>query len=197
MKIAVIGATGHLGSAVAREAGARGHQVTALNRSTVDAADPASVAKAVTGHDAVVVGIQSGARLVPRSAQALLEALPPAGVTRLVFLGGGGSLEYAPGHRFVDSPDFPPEYLETARDQAEALGILRAAQTPVEWSYASPPPVHLVPGDKTGRYRAEARDTPLVDEDGESRVTVGDYAAAVIDTVENGSFIRARFTVGY
>lgn len=197
MKIAVIGATGHLGSAVAQEATTRGHQVTGLHRTTVDAADPASVATAVTGHDAVVVGIQGGDSLVPRSAQALLEALPRADVTRLVFLGGGGSLEYAPGHRFVDSPDFPPEYLETARDQAEALEILRAAQTPVEWSYVSPPPVHLVPGDKTGRYRAEARDTPLVDEDGESRITVADYAAAVIDIVENGSFIRARLTVAY
>lgn len=197
MKIAVIGATGRLGSVVAREATARGHQVTPLNRSSVDAADPASVAKAVAGHDAVVAGIQGGGRLVPRSAQALLEALPLAGVTRLVFLGGGGSLQYAPGQRFVDSPDFPPEYLETALDQAEALAILRAARTPVEWSYASPPPVHLVPGEKTGRYRAEARDTPLVDGHGESRVCVGDYAAAVVDTVENGSFIRARFTVGY
>lgn len=197
MKIAVIGATGRLGSVVAREATARGHQVTPLNRSSVDAADPASVAKAVAGHDAVVAGIRGGGRLVPRSAQALLEALPLAGVTRLVFLGGGGSLEYAPGQRFVDSPDFPPEYLETALDQAEALAILRAARTPVEWSYASPPPVHLVPGEKTGRYRVEARDTPLVDGHGESRVCVGDYAAAVVDTVENGSFIRARFTVGY
>jgi len=72
-----------------------------------------------------------------------------------------------------------------------------AAQTPVEWSYVSPPPVHLVPGDKTGRYRAEVRDTPLVDEHGDSRISVGDYAAAVVDTVENGSFVRARFTVGY
>ena len=197
MKIAVIGATGHLGSAVAREATARGHQVTALNRGSVDAADPASVTEAVAGHDAVVVGIQGGDRLVPRSAQALLQALPPAGVTRLVFLGGGGSLEYAPGRRFVDSPDFPPQYLKTALDQAEALAILRAAQTPVEWSYVSPPPVHLVPGDKTGHYRAEARDTPLIDERGASRVSVGDYAAAVVDTLEDGSFVRARFTVGY
>jgi putative NADH-flavin reductase len=197
MKIAVIGATGRLGSAVAHEATARGHQVTPLNRSSVDATDPASVTEAVAGHDAVVVGIQGGDRLVPRSAQALLEGLPPAGVTRLVFLGGGGSLEYAPGHRFVDSLDFPAEYLETARDQAEALAILRATQTPVEWSYASPPPVHLVPGPKTGRYRAEVRDTPLADERGESRISVGDYAAAVIDTLENGSFVQARFTAGY
>lgn len=108
MKIAVIGATGNLGGAVTREATARGHQVTALGSSNVDAADPASVKEAVTGHDAVVVAIAGGDRLVPRSAEALLEALPLAGVSRLVFLGGGGSLEYAPGHRFVDSPDFPP-----------------------------------------------------------------------------------------
>ena len=197
MKIAVIGATGHLGGAVAREAAARGHHVTGLNSGNVDAADPASVKQAVTGHHAVVVGIDGGDRLVPRSAEALLEALPLAGVTRLVFLGGGGSLEYAPGQRFVDSPDFPPQYLQTARDQAEALGILRTAQTPVAWSYVSPPPLYLVPGEKTGRYRAEARDTPITNDNGESRISVGDYAAAVIDALENDSFIRARFTVAY
>jgi putative NADH-flavin reductase len=197
MKIAVIGATGHLGGAVAREATARGHQVTALGSSHVDAADPASVKEAVAGHDAVVVAIAGGDRLVPRSAGALLEALPLAGVSRLVFLGGGGSLEYAPGHRFVDSPDFPPQYLQTARDQAEALAILRAAQTPVAWSYVSPPPLSLMPGEKTGHYRAEARDTPIADEKGQSRISVGDYAAAVIDTLENESFIHARFTVAY
>ena len=118
-------------------------------------------------------------------------------MTRLVFLGGGGSLEYAPSRRFVDSPDFPPQYLQTARDQADALGILRAAQTPVAWSYVSPPPLYLVPGEKTGRYRAEARDTPITDENGQSRISVGDYAAAVIDALENDSFIRLRFTVAY
>jgi putative NADH-flavin reductase len=74
---------------------------------------------------------------------------------------------------------------------------LRAAQTPVQWSYVSPPPVYLVPGDKTGRYRAAVRNTPIVDERGDSRISVGDYAAAVVDTVENGSFVRAGFTVGY
>jgi putative NADH-flavin reductase len=72
MKIAVIGATGNLGGAVTREATARGHQVTAVGSSNVDAADPASVKEAVTGHDAVVVAIAGGDRLVPRSAGALL-----------------------------------------------------------------------------------------------------------------------------
>ncbi|MFE7803012.1 NAD(P)H-binding protein [Nocardia sp. NPDC057440] len=125
MKIAVIGAGGSLGGAVARAAAARGLQVTALGRDTVDVTDAASVKNAVAGHDAVVAAIKGEDRLVPRGAQALLEALPLAGVDRLVFLGGGGSLEYAPGQRFVDSPNFPPQYLETARDQSEALEILR------------------------------------------------------------------------
>ena len=77
MKIAVIGATGHLGGAVAREATARGHHVTGLNSSNVDAADPASVKQAVTGHDAVVVGVDGGDRLVPRSAEALRPCRSP------------------------------------------------------------------------------------------------------------------------
>ncbi|MFF2556429.1 alpha/beta fold hydrolase [Nocardia sp. NPDC058058] len=197
LKIAVIGARGNLGSAVVRAARARGIEVTALDRGGVDVTDPASIKEAVAGHDAVVVAVKGPDHLVPRGAAALLEALPPAGVDRLVFLGGGGSLEYAPGQRFVDSPDFPAQYLETARDQSEALEIFRGSAAAVRWSYVSPPPVHLLPGEATGGYRAEARDTPIVDADGESRVSVGDYASAIVDAVQRDSFIRERFTVAY
>lgn len=197
MKIAIIGAGGNLGGAVAREAVARGHHVTALGRDTMDVTDPGSIKDAVAGHDAVVAGIKGPDRLVPRGAQALLQALPAAEVNRLVFLGGGGSLEYAPGQRFVDSPNFPPQYLETARDQTEALEIFRSAQTAVDWSYVSPPPVNLEPGEKTGTYRAEARDTPIADAAGQSRISVADYASAIVDALENGSFIRERFTAAY
>lgn len=197
MRIAVIGATGHLGSAVTHEATRRGHHVTAMNSSNVDVTDPASLTDAVAGHDAVVAAIKGDDRLVPRGAHALLEALPPAGVNRLVFVGGGASLTGPDGQQYIDSPTFPPEYLETARDQAEALDILRSADTPVEWSYASPPPMDLIPGDKTGTYRAEARDTPITDTDGQSRITVGDYASAIVDTLENRSFLRQRFTTAY
>ncbi|MFE6858511.1 NAD(P)-dependent oxidoreductase [Nocardia sp. NPDC057668] len=196
-RIAVIGATGNLGGAVTRAALARGLEVTPLDSGTVDVTDADSVAAAVAGHDAVVVAVKGADRLVPRGALALLDALPAAGVGRLVFLGGGGSLEYAPGQRFVDSPNFPAEYLETARDQGEALEILRAGGSAVRWSYVSPPPVHLVPGAATGAYRAEARDTPLTDAEGESRISVGDYAEAILDALRDDAFIGERFTVAY
>ncbi|MFI6317120.1 alpha/beta fold hydrolase [Nonomuraea sp. NPDC050556] len=197
MKIAIIGASGNLGSAVAHEAAARGHHVTPLDRGHVDVTDPASIKDAVAGHDAVVAAVKGPDRLVPRGAGALLDALPNADVDRLIFLGGGGSLRDPSGQRFVDSPNFPAMYLETARDQGEALEIFRAAETTVRWSYVSPPPVHLVPGDKSGTYRAEARDTPILDADGQSRITTGDYAAAIVDALENSSFVGQRFTTAY
>ncbi|WP_027343876.1 NAD(P)-dependent oxidoreductase [Hamadaea tsunoensis] len=197
MKIAVIGATGNLGGAVAAEASARGHDVTALGSKDVNAADPASLRDAVAGHDAVVAALKGADHLVPRAAEALLSALPEAGVDRLLFVGGGGSLTGPDGQRFVDGPNFPAAYLETARDQTAALDLLRAAETPVRWTYVSPPPMYLVPGEKTGTYRVEARDTPLLGADGESRVSVGDYASAIVDALESGNFARERVTVAY
>ena len=97
----------------------------------------------------------------------------------------------------MDGPEFPAQFFEAARDQDEALAILRAADTTVRWSYVSPPPKDLVFGDKTGTYRAEARDTPITDEDGQSWITIGDFASAVIDVVERAQFVRERFTVAY
>lgn len=197
MKIAVIGATGHLGSAVVREAQSRGHQVTGLGRADADVTAAGPVAAAVAGHDAVVASLKGPDRLVPRGAETLLTALPEAGVGRLVFLGGGGSLEGPDGARFVDAPGFPAEYLETAQDQTEALDLLRAADSTVRWTYVSPPPVFLVPGEKTGEYRVAAKDTPMIGPDGESRISVGDYAAAVVDVLEQDGYPRQRITVGY
>jgi putative NADH-flavin reductase len=207
MKIAVIGASGHLGGAVAREAVSRGHDVTAVARDapsldgaaavSADVLDRAALSGVVAGHDAVIAAVKGEGDTVPDAARALLATLPDAGVTRLVFLGGGGSMLDPSGQRFVDSPSFPEQYKPEALAAAAALDILRASTGAVAWSYASPPPVDLQDGERTGVYRTQAGDHPVVDEDGESRISVTDYASAIVDTVENGSFIRERFTAGY
>jgi uncharacterized protein len=213
MKIAVIGSSGHLGHAVASEALSRGHPVTAIARDaargkelpgatlvSADLFDPAAITRAVAGHDAVVVAVKGAdgePAAAPRAARALINVLPQAGLRRLVFLGGGGSLKAAPGRRFVDLPQFPPEHKSEALGQAEALGLLRRSGDVLDWSYISPPPVHLVDGDRTGSYRVQAGDTPITDENGESRITVPDYAAAVVDELERGAFIGQRFTAAY
>jgi len=127
----------------------------------------------------------------------LLYALQRARVSRLLFVGGGGSLEIAPGQRFVDSPQFPQQYRGEALAQADALDVFRASDGVMKWSYASPPPVHLLEGEKINTYRVHAGDRPVVDEHGESRVTVADYASAIVGELERGFFIGERFTVAY
>ena len=81
--------------------------------------------------------------------------------------------------------------------QARALEILRGVNGAVDWSYVSPPPIQLVEGEATGRYRVRAGDLPITDEQGESRITVPDYAAAIIDALEGGTFVGERFTAAY
>jgi putative NADH-flavin reductase/pimeloyl-ACP methyl ester carboxylesterase len=213
MKVAVIGASGHLGGAVAREALARGHDVTAIARdadrlrdlggtraTAANVLDVDVMTNVLAGHDAVVAALKGrdGTELdvVPRAAKAILAALPKAGVRRLVFLGGGGSLLSPSGQRFVDLPGFPPQYRGEALAQAEALEILRGANGAVDWSYASPPPMHLVEGPRSGHYRLRAGDLPITDE-GESVITVPDYAAAIVDALESSLFVGARFTAAY
>jgi putative NADH-flavin reductase len=163
--------------------------------------DVDSITSVLADHDAVVAALKarddSELDTVPNGARTLLAALPRAGVRRLLFLGGGGSLLAPAGGRFVDAPDFPEQYKDEALAQARALEILRDADGAVDWSYASPPPVHLVEGERTGRYRVRAGDLPITDAHGESRITIPDYAAAIVDTLESGRFVGARFTAAY
>jgi putative NADH-flavin reductase/pimeloyl-ACP methyl ester carboxylesterase len=214
MRIAVIGASGHLGGAVAREALSRGHEITAIARQTdglgdldgaratgADVLDVDAMTAVLADHDAVVAALkardESEADVVPDAARALLTALPRAGVRRLLFVGGGGSLLSPSGQRFVDSPDFPELYRPDALAQARALEVLRDANGAVDWSYVSPPPLELLEGERTGRYRVRAGDLPIVDEQGESRITIPDYAAAIVDALEGARFVGARFTAAY
>lgn len=210
----MVGASGWIGGAAAAEALERGHAVTAVlhdpsRRSglsgasvvSADVLDVDALAQAVTGVEAVLSAVTDrspGAiAIIPQSARALLDALPRAGVRRLVFAGGGATLLTSEGVRFLDVPGFPEQFRDEATAQAEALEVLRQDGGSVAWSYASPPPVHLLDGAKTGTYRVQGGDHPVTDNAGESRVTVGDYASALVDELERGAFVGQRFTVGY
>jgi len=60
----------------------------------------------------------------------------------------------------------------------------------------SPPPHHLEPGEKTSSYQVLAGDRPVVNAAGESRITSGDLAAALVDELEKNQFSGQRFTAG-
>jgi len=203
MKIAIIGATGNVGSRLVNEALARGHQVTAIARGAdklaaqpgltpkaLDYTDTAKLAAALAGCDAVLGAVKYHSA----DGSHILDAVKQAGVKRLLAVGGAGSLEAAPGLDVVDTPDFPALWKPEALAAREFLRTLRKEQT-VDWTMLSPSAL-LEPGERTGKYRVGG-DQLLVDAQGHSRISIEDLAKALIDELEQPRHSRKRFTVGY
>ncbi|MIL09178.1 NAD-dependent epimerase/dehydratase family protein [Salmonella enterica subsp. enterica] len=212
MKIALIGATGFVGSAALAELLARGHTITAIARDTtkiapapnltvkqVDVNDVDALADAARGND-VVISTFNGGWSNPdiynahvNGSRAIHAATKKAGV-RLIAVGGAGSL-YAPdGSQFVDGPDFPAEYKAGAKAARDALSEAKAAGGD-DWTFVSPP-FTIAPGERTGKYRT-ALDQPVFDANGESKISVQDFAVALADEAEKPTHKGQRFTVGY
>jgi uncharacterized protein len=211
MKLVVFGATGRLGSCLVDEALARGHQVTAAVRDptgfdadgrdvdvfAADATDPVTVAVAAAGQDAALSAVtqHDAPEVLSEAALGLLEGVSRAGVKRLVVAGGAGSLEVAPGVRAMDTPEFHEDWKPEATAQANALEVYRGADTDVAWSYISPAAL-LEPGERTGAYRVGGEQM-LSDEQGKSRITMEDFAIAMLDEAETQKHPRRRFTVAH
>ena len=208
MKIALIGATGFVGSEVLKELLSRGHQVTALARTPAklpaqpgltvvkaDALDAAQVAAAVEGHDAVVDSYNPGWS-EPRIHDVFLQGTRAIvdGVKRVLIVGGAGSLFVAPGVQLVDTPHFPAEYKQGALAAREALNQIRA-ETALDWTFLSPAAL-LAPGPRTGKFRIGA-DELLMDGDKPAGLSVADLAVAIVDEIETPKHIRKRFTAAY
>ena len=210
MKIAILGATGWIGGAILKEAQSRGHQVTALVRDpsklsvadvvvrAVDLEQPL-VADTFAGVDVVIASVGGRAQqnhgLVASTVQHLLDVLPNANVPRLLWVGGAGSLEVAPGVALVSSPDFPAAYKDEALAQGEALQVFRAAQTAINWTFVSPA-AEIYPGESEGPYRLGG-DSFFTDANGRSRISVTDYAKAMVDEAEKGAHPNQRISVAY
>jgi putative NADH-flavin reductase len=110
-------------------------------------------------------------------------------------VGGAGSLETGPGQRLLDSPDFPPAWKPTALAHARAFEEVYRDIDDLEWTYICPAG-QIGPGERTGEFRIGG-DQLLVDESGESRISVADYAIAFADELEHAEAVRRRITVAY
>ena len=125
MNIALIGASGFIGSALREEALRRGHQVTALvsqpgklnakasnlTVKQVDVQDTAQLTDTLTGADVVISAFSGHAQddirgYYVQGVKSIIAAVKAADVTRLVIVGGAGSLRVAADTLLIDTPAF-------------------------------------------------------------------------------------------
>ncbi|QNK63867.1 NAD(P)H-binding protein [Pedobacter sp. PAMC26386] len=217
MNIALVGASGFVGSAILKEALNRGHKVTAIVRhpekitihhdhltiEKADVLDADQVTKAVNRKDAVISAYNSGwtnpdiyAEFL-KGSQSIQAGIKASDVKRYLVIGGAGSLEVAPGVQAVDTPDFPTAYKPGATAARDYLNILKEEKN-LDWTFFSPA-FEMGPqtsGVRKGVYRTSL-DTPVFDTDGRSILSVEDLAVAIIDELENAKHVKQRFTAGY
>lgn len=217
MNVAIIGASGLVGTALVDEAIRREYKATGIARhpeeirSDSDLVTPRKadvfnedkLAEVLSGHDAVISAFNAGwdnPNLYEdflEGAQAIQRAVKNSGVKRFLFVGGAGSLEIEPGTQLVDTPDFPEEYKDGAKAARDYLDIIREEEE-LKWTFLCP--AILMHGGidtgRTGEYRI-GTDQPVFDEEGESKISPEDLAVAIFDELENNDFIRQRFTAAY
>lgn len=214
-KTALIGASGFAGSAILNELLTRGYQVEALVRNPdnvkvenplltvkkVDVADTEALAANLKGYDTVISAYNPGwsnpdiYSLTLQNYPRILQAAKEAGVKRLLIVGGAGTLFCAPGLRVVDSGAIPAEIMGGVKSLGEFYLNTLNNEKAIDWVFFSPAG-NLEPGEAKGNYRL-GKDNLIVDGEGNSHITVGDYAKAMVDELETPAHHQERFTIGY
>jgi putative NADH-flavin reductase len=209
MHIVLYGATGNAGSRILTELLSRGRQVTAVTRhpdklapqsnltikhGSVDSAT--AIAADIKGAEAVVSAYAppfSDTDQLIAVTRNFIEAIEKTHVPRFLYVGGAASLEVAPGVTLLESGHLPVEWQPIARSHSDALALIRKSD--INWTCFSPA-AFFEPGRRTGKFRL-GKDRLISDAEGNSRISMEDYAIALADELENPQHERQRFTIGY
>jgi len=201
--IALIGATGNVGSRILTEALSRGHAVTALTRDAskmkpragmtvrqASTTDVANLAAVLAGHAVVVASVKWNEANI----RDVLDAVRRSGVKRALFVVGAGSLIRSDGRTHLDHMADRGVQPPTSKPASLALAELRKV-TDLDWTAISPP-ASIRPGERTGEFRLGG-DHLLEDDEGQSQISFEDFAIAIVDEIEKPKHSRQRFTAAY
>lgn len=213
MKIAIIGATGFVGSSILNELANRNHEITAIARNPKETANAKWVAadifnidalgETLKGNDVVISAYNPGwsnpniYNDAIAGAKAIQEAVKKSGVKRFITIGGAGSLFIAPNVQLIDTPQFPKEIFDGANAARHYLEIIKEEKD-LDWAFFSPA-IEMHQGTKTGRtgkYRL-GLENPVFNEEQRSILSVEDLAVVIADEVESPKHHQVRFTAAY
>ena len=213
--VVLIGASGFVGTAILNELLNRGHKVTAIVRDPAkvtasnpnlkviqaDVTDTDVLIEASKGKDAVISAYNPGWKNpniyeeTLKNYPLIVDSVKKAGVERLLIVGGAGTLFYAPGKMVMDADDVPAKLLPGIKSLGEFyLNTLRK-ENDIDWIFLSPA-ANMTPGERTGKFRI-GKDDLVVGVNGDSNISVEDYAVAMVDELEQKKYHKERFTIGY
>ena len=213
--VVLIGASGFVGTAILNELLNRGHKVPAIVRDAkkmtvsnpnltiveADVTDTDALKEAGKGKDAVISAYNPGWKNphiyedTLKNYPLIVESAKQAGVKRLLIVGGAGTLFYAPGKMVMDADDVPAQLLPGIKSLGEFyLNTLRKEKD-IDWIFLSPA-ANMTPGQRTAKFRI-GKDDLVVDANGDSNISVEDFAVAMVDELEQEKHHKERFTIGY
>lgn len=203
MNIALVGATGNIGSRILDEALSRGHHVTGITRDPKklgareglqvrqgSTTDFVGFVRVLQGHEAAIISVKWNENDIKR----VLEALRHSGVKRCLFVVGAGSLLRKDGQTHLDYMAEKGVQPPTSKPASLALAEIQKV-TDLDWTAISPS-ASIQPGQRTGKFRL-GKDHLIEDDKGQSLISREDFAVAIMDEIEKPRHIRQRFTAGY
>ena len=214
-KVTLIGASGFVGTALLNELLSRGHMVQAIVRNpkkiqvtndkltvkAADVSDKSTLVELCKGSDVVISAYNPGwnnpsiYNETLKNYPIILNSVKEAKVERLLIVGGAGTLFCAPGLRVVDSGAIPDAIMGGVKSLGEFYLNTLMKEDQLDWVFFSPAGL-LEDGKRTGTFRL-GKDDLIVDKEGQSHISVQDYAMAMIDEMEKEVHHKERFTIGY
>lgn len=201
--IALIGATGNIGTRILDEALSRGHPVTGTTRDAAklpprtnltakvcDTTDVEGLAAVLSGHDVVVASVKWNEADIHQ----VLDAIRRSGVRRALFVIGAGSLIRSDGRTHFEHMAEKGIQPPTSKPAALAYAVIRAGDD-LDWTAISPA-ASIQPGQRTGKFRL-GLDHLLEDDQGVSLISREDFAVAILDEIEAPQHVKRRFTAAY
>jgi putative NADH-flavin reductase len=204
MKIAVIGANGHTGRIVVREALARGHQVVAVARAyglserdddslinaRADVRDMDALRRALVRADAVISALGVGTSRAPTDVYSTgvrntLGAMELNGATKLAVISAvpAGPWQKQPLLQRRIALPILTRFFSASYDDMRRMETILQETTDLDWISLRPP--RLVNKPSRGAYRIDTR--PLAKA---RAITYGDLAAALLDSLERQDLYR-------
>lgn len=215
MKIAVIGATGFVGSRITTELVNRDIEVIGISRKekasdnanlkyiATDVTNVQKLADNLKGCDVVVSAFSPDAAnpnlLIDfvNGSKAIQQAVKDSGVKRFIIIGGAGSLLTESGKQIIDTLPQELPFIPKSKATRDYFEIIKEEKD-LDWAYFSPA-LEMNPGVKigrTGKYRL-GTDYPIFDQDGKNILSSEDLAVVIADEIENPKHHQMRFTAAY